>query len=394
MSQSLRTVVIASAVRTPVGRGIKGTLATTRPDDLAALVLSEAVRRAGIAASEVEDVILGCAMPEGEQGLNIARMAGLIAGFPDHVGGVTVNRFCASGLQTLAMAAQAIMTGMADCIVAGGVESMSMVPMGGNKPSTNLGLLQKRPEAYLGMGLTAERLASQHHISRQQQDEFALTSHQKAAAAWDAGAFGDEIVPVPVRVDTRRGTQISSVTLPFGHDELIRRDTSLESLARLKPAFLQGGSVTPGNSSPISDGAAALVLLSEQKANELGVQPLGRFVTYAIAGVPPEIMGIGPVKAVPKALAQAGLTLDDMHVIELNEAFAAQSLAVLKEMNLDPSRVNALGGAIAMGHPLGCSGARLATTALHALRRRGGGNALVTMCVGGGQGAAGILSVP
>ncbi|NDD27296.1 MAG: thiolase family protein [Proteobacteria bacterium] len=392
MSNS-RNAVIVSAVRTPVGRGVKGSLAATRPDDLAALVMRAAVERARIDASIIDDVIMGCAMPEAEQGLNVARMAGMIAGLPDTAPGVTVNRFCASGLQAVAMAAQAIVSGMADCIVAGGVESMSMVPMGGNKAAMNLALLDRRPEAYLGMGLTAERLAAKHGISREAQDAFALQSHQRGAAAQEAGRFDDEIVPVPVRVDRCEGTSMTSTTMPFTKDELIRRDTSMEALAKLKPAFLQGGTVTPGNSSPISDGAAALVVMSAERAKALGLEPLATFVTYAVTGVAPEIMGIGPVTAVPKALQRAGLSLTDMNAIELNEAFAAQSLAVLQTLGLDPARVNESGGAIAMGHPLGCSGAKLAVTAIHALRRRGGGHGLVTMCVGGGQGAAGIFRV-
>lgn len=393
MSDSEKKAVIVSAVRTPVGRGVKGTLAATRPDDLAALVIGEAIRRAGIEPARVEDVIMGCAMPEAQQGLNVARMAALLAGCPVTVPGVTINRFCSSGLQSIAMAAQAIMSGMADCVVAGGVESMSRVPMGGNHPSTNMRLLNTRPEAYLGMGLTAERLAKQYGISREAQDAFALQSHQRGAAAQDAGRFDEETVTVAVRIDKREGLSIRSDTVPFKKDELIRRDTSMERLAQLPPAFLQGGTVTAGNSSPISDGASAVLLMSERCARELGKTALATFVTYAVSGVPPEIMGIGPVTAVPKALERAGLKLDDMHVIELNEAFAAQSLAVLRDLGISSDRVNPNGGAIAMGHPLGCSGAKLTTTALYELRRRGGGNALVTMCVGGGQGAAGIFKV-
>lgn len=388
-----RQAVIVSAVRTPVGRGIKGTLAATRPDDLAALVIKEAIARAKVDPSSVDDVIMGCAMPEGEQGLNVARMAALLAGLPETVPGVTINRFCSSGLQSIAMAAQSIISGMADVVVAGGVESMSMVPMSGNKPSTNLQLLDTRPGAYLGMGLTAEKLAAKYSISRTAQDEFALRSHERGAAAQDAGRFNEETIAVPVRVDKRKGTAIESTSIPFAQDELIRRDTSLERLAKLPPAFLQGGSVTAGNSSPISDGASAVVVMSDARALELGITPLATFVTYAVSGVAPEIMGIGPVTAVPKALDRAGLKLSDLNVIELNEAFAAQSLAVLHELGIDPLKVNENGGAIAMGHPLGCSGAKLTTTALHELKRRGGGHALVTMCVGGGQGAAGIFRV-
>lgn len=388
-----RKAVIVSAVRTPVGRGLKGTLAATRPDDLAARVIRTAIERAKIDVALVDDVIMGCAMPESEQGFNVTRQAVLIAGLPDTLPGVTINRFCASGLQSIALASQAVLSGMADCVVAGGVESMSMVPMGGHKPAMNLALLDQRPEVYLGMGLTAERLAAKHQITREQQDAFALRSHQRGAAAQDAGHFDAEIVPVPVRVDARKGTKIESQTVMFSKDELVRRDTSMDVLARLKPAFLQGGTVTAGNSSPMSDGASAVVVMSETRARELGLEPLATFVTYAVTGVAPDIMGIGPVTAVPKALRQAGLSLADMNVIELNEAFAAQSLAVLLELGIDPQRVNENGGAIALGHPLGCSGAKLTTTAIHELRRRGGGYALVTMCVGGGQGAAGIFKV-
>ena len=386
-----KNAVIISAVRTAVGRGNKGTLASTRPDDLAALVIAEAVKRARIAPESIEDVIMGCAIPEAEQGLNIARMAALLAGLPETVPGVTVNRFCSSGLQSIAMAAQSIMSGMADCIVAGGVESMSMIPMTGNKIATNMRLFDTRPGAYLGMGLTAERLAAKYEIGRDAQDEFALQSHQRAAEASQKGLFADEIVSVPVRVDRRNGTSIQSDTVPFAQDELIRPDTSLERLGKLPPAFMQGGTVTAGNSSPVSDGAAAVVLMSEDRARALNLTPLATFVGFAVTGVAPELMGIGPVTAVPKVLDRAGLTLDDMKVIELNEAFASQSLAVLRELGLSTERVNVHGGAIAMGHPLGCTGAKLTTTALHELQRRGGGHALVTMCIGGGQGAAGIF---
>ncbi len=393
MMKNGRTPVVVSALRTPVGRGRKGTLAATRPDDLAALVMSEAVKRAGVPVETVEDVIFGCAMPEGEQGLNVARLAALLAGFPNEVPAATVNRFCSSGLQAVAMAAQSVASGMTDCVLAGGVESMSMVPMTGYKPSMNLRLFEKTPGAYLGMGLTAENLASQYKISRQEQDEFALQSHQRAVKARDAGHFQDEIVPVPVRVDRRQGSQVESSEVVFDTDELIRDETSLEVLAKLKPAFKLTGSVTPGNSSPISDGAAAVLVMSKEKAEQMKIEPLAEFVSFAVAGVPPEIMGIGPVKAVPKALAKAGLTLDDIKTIELNEAFAAQSLAVLKEMNLSTDKVNENGGAIALGHPLGCTGAKLTATLVHDLRRRGGGYGMVTMCIGGGQGAAGIFKV-
>ncbi|MGE0494054.1 MAG: acetyl-CoA C-acyltransferase [Vulcanimicrobiota bacterium] len=388
-----KTPVIVSAVRTPVGRGRKGSLAATRPDDLAALVMNAALAKARVAPEMVEDVVFGCAMPEGEQGLNVARLAALLAGLPVEVPAVTVNRFCSSGLQAVAMAAQSIATGMTDCAIAGGVESMSMVPMTGYHPSMNLRLFELNPGAYLGMGLTAENLASKYSISRQEQDEFALASHQRAAAAIEAGKFKDEIVPVEVRFDQRKGAKVESKMITFDTDELVRSDTSMEALGSLKPSFKLKGSVTPGNSSPISDGAAALVLMSADKAKAEGLEPLAEFVSFAVAGVPPEIMGIGPVAAIPKALAKAGLKLDDIKVIELNEAFAAQSLAVLKEMNIPLDRVNENGGAIALGHPLGCTGAKLSATTIHELRRRGGGYGMVTMCIGGGQGAAGIFKV-
>lgn len=388
----LQEVVIVSAVRTPVGRGKKGTLAYTRPDDLAAQVLRSVLERVKVDAKEVEDVVLGCAMPEGEQGLNMARMAALAAGYPNEVAGVTVNRFCASGLQAIAQAAQAIAVGSMDCVVAGGAESMSLVPMGGFKSAVNPELLDRRPEAYMGMGHTAERLAKQYGVTRQESDEFALASHQKAAAA--QSKFADELVSVPVRHDVRKGVHIESTVRDFGHDELVRGDASLESMAGLKPSFRPDGIVTPGNSSPLSDGAAAVLLMSRAKAEALGLKPLGRFVAFSVAGVPPEIMGIGPAYAIPKVVQKAGRKLSDVSVIELNEAFAAQALAVGRELKeLDYSRVNPNGGAIALGHPLGCTGAKLTVSLLHELRRRGGGLGMVTMCVGGGQGAAGLFEV-
>ncbi|MFC4452676.1 thiolase family protein [Deinococcus sonorensis] len=389
----MRDAVIVSAVRTPVGRGVKGTLANTRPDDLAALVLDEAVKRAGVDAALVEDVYMGCAIPEAEQGLNVARMAALRAGLPDTVGGVTINRFCSSGLQTIAMAAAAIQTGQADVMLAGGVESMSMVPMSGHNPSPNPELVDDRPGAYIGMGLTAENVAAKYGVSREDQDAFALRSHQRAAAAQDAGRFDAETVAVPVRVDKLKGTKVTSTVVPFKHDELIRRDANLDDMAKVRPAFKMGGSVSAANSSPFSDGAAALLMMSAEKAQELGLRPLARFVGFAVAGVEPELMGIGPVKAIPKVLAQTGLTLDDIDLIELNEAFAAQSLAVIRTLGLDESKTNVNGGAIALGHPLGCSGAKLATSLIYELGRRGGGKGLVTMCIGGGMGAAGVLEV-
>ncbi|WP_034384869.1 thiolase family protein [Deinococcus sp. YIM 77859] len=389
----MRDAFIVSAVRTPVGRGVKGTLANTRPDDLAALVLDEAVKRAGVDPAIVEDVYLGCAIPEAEQGLNIARLAALRAGMPDSVGGVTINRFCSSGLQTIAMAAAAIQTGQADVMLAGGVESMSMVPMTGHNPSPNPDLVDTRPGAYIGMGLTAENVAAKYGISREDQDRFALQSHQKAAAARNAGKFKEEVVPVPVRKDTVKGTKVKSETVLFDTDELIRDDANLEDMAKVRPAFKQGGSVSAANSSPFSDGAAAVLLMSGEKVQELGVKPLAKFLGFAVAGVEPELMGIGPVKAIPKVLAQTGLTLEDIDLIELNEAFAAQSLAVVRELGLPEEKLNVNGGAIALGHPLGCSGAKLTTTAIYELRRRGGGKALITMCIGGGMGAAGVIEV-
>jgi acetyl-CoA acyltransferase len=389
----MQDAVIVSAVRTPVGRGIKGTLANTRPDDLAALVMNEAVKRAGIDPALVEDVYLGCAIPEAEQGLNLARLAALRAGMPDSVGGVTVNRFCSSGLQTIAMAAAAIQTGQAEIMLAGGVESMSMLPMSGHNPSPNPDLVDDRPGAYIGMGMTAENVADKYGVSRADQDAFALRSHQRAAAAQDAGRFDAETVAVPVEKDTVKGTKLKTETVPFEKDELIRRDANLEDMAKVRPAFKTTGSVTAANSSPFSDGAAAVVIMSGDKAQELGLKPLAKFLGFAVAGVDPELMGIGPVKAIPKVLAQVGLTLDDIDLIELNEAFAAQSLAVIRTLGLNEEITNVNGGAIALGHPLGCSGAKLATTAIYELGRRGGGKALITMCIGGGMGAAGVLEV-
>lgn len=387
------TPVIVSALRTPVGRGRKGTLANTRPDDLAALVLKETLSVTGVPATEVEDVILGCAMPEGEQGFNVARLALLLAGLPDTVPGMTVNRFCSSGLQAIALAAQAIKSGMAECIIAGGVESMSMVPMTGNKPSMNLKLQKTIPGAYIGMGMTAENLARKYEISRTEQDEFALASHAKAHAAQEANRFQDEIVKVPVRVDKRKGAKIETTEITFDKDELVRPDGTLETLAKLKPSFHVKGTVTPANSSPISDGAAAVMVMSKAKAEAHGLTPIAEFLSFAVAGVPPEIMGIGPVEAVPKALKLAGVEMSDIGLIELNEAFAAQSIAVIREMDLPVKNLNVNGGAIALGHPLGCTGAKLTATAVHELKRRGGGYGLVTMCIGGGQGAAGVLKV-
>ena len=387
----MEEAVIVSAVRTPVGRGLKGTLANTRSDELAAIAVREAVARAGIDPGLVEDLVLGCAFPEAEQGLNVARLVALRAGLPDEVPGVTVNRFCSSGLQTIAQAAASIRAGWNEVIVAGGLESMTMVPQTGNVFSPNPGLVDERPGAYISMGLTAENVAQQYGVTRDEQDEFAMQSHSRAARAQDEGRFREEIVPVPVRVDKLSGTKLTTETVMFDTDELVRRDTSLEALGKLRPAFRQGGTVTAGNSSPYSDGAAAAVIMSASKAEELGLKPLGRFVSFAVAGVAPEIMGIGPIAAVPKALKIAGLSIDDIDLFELNEAFASQSIAVIRELGIDPEKVNVNGGAIALGHPEGATGAKLTATLLYELRRRGGRYGVVTMCVGGGQGAAGVF---
>lgn len=385
--------VIVSAVRTPVGRGLKGTLANTRSDEIAALAVKEAIARAGIDPALVEDLVLGTAFPEGEQGLNVARLVALRAGLPDEVAGVTVNRFCSSGLQTIAQAAASIKAGWNEVVVAGGLESMTMVPQTGNVFSPNPGLVDERPGAYMSMGLTAENVAEKYGVSREDQDAFAFESHRRAAAAQDAGVFREEIVPVPVRFDKVDGKKVTTETVLFDTDELVRRDTNLDSLSKLRPAFKTGGTVTAGNSSPYSDGAAAAVIMSASKAKELGLKPLGRLVSFAVAGVAPELMGIGPVAAVPKALKLAGLELKDIDLIELNEAFASQSLAVIRELGLDPEKVNVHGGAIALGHPEGATGTKLAATLLHELRRRNLRYGIVTMCVGGGQGAAGVFEV-
>jgi acetyl-CoA acyltransferase len=406
----MREVIIASSVRTPVGRAFKGTLRATRPDELAAVAIRGALERVPqLDPKEIEDVILGCAMPEGEQGMNVARIASLRAGLPVEVSALTINRFCSSGLQSIALAAERIMAGGAEAIVAGGTESMSMIPMGGNKISPNPWLVDHYPDAYLTMGLTAERLAERYGITRDQADEFSLRSHQRAVAAIGAGKFGDEIVPVAVSF-TLGQDQTGASSAPRGKDrpsagewrptrqEVVlkddegpRADTSLEALLSLKPAFHQKGTVTAGNSSQMSDGAAASVVMSLERAKALGIKPLARYVSFATAGYKPEEMGLGPVFAIPKALKVAGLTLSDIEVIELNEAFAAQSLAVIQQARIDPERVNPNGGAIALGHPLGCTGAKLTASVIRELKRRKGRYGLVTMCVGGGMGAAGIF---
>ena len=401
----MHEAVIVSAVRTASGKAPGGTLRGTRPDELGAIAIGEALRRApGIDPGEIDDVILGCAMPEAEQGMNVARIASLRAGIPVTASAVTVNRFCSSGLQAIAYAAERIMCGSASVIVAGGTESMSLVPMGGHKIAPNPSLIDSYPDVYLSTGLVAENHARESGISRAEQDAFALRSHQRALAAIDAGRFMDEIVPVTARlVDNRidagvrppsrsaRGSDPAITEVTFSVDEGPRRDTSPEALAKLRPAFLAAGSVTAGNSSQTSDGASALVVTSAERARAAGLMPLGRFITFATAGVEPERFGIGPVPAIRKALKQAGLTLDQIDLIELNEAFAAQVLACLKELPIDPDRLNVNGGAIALGHPLGCTGAKLTTTLLYEMKRRNARYGMVSMCVGGGMGAAGIF---
>ena len=391
----MKEVFIVSAVRTPVGKAPNGRLKTVHPADLAALVFKTALTRAPhVPPALLDDVILGCAMPEGSQGMNMARLAGLRAGLPDTVPGVTINRFCASGLEAIAMAAQRIMSGMTDVILAGGAESMSQVPMMGFRATPNPCLVDEMPDAYLGMGLTAENVASQFQVSRADQDAFAYESHQKAIAAIAAGRFREEIVPVSgreVTVDQNHKRKVTDFV--FDTDEGPRPDTSLERLAALRPAFNPKGSVTAGNASQRSDGAAAVILMSGEKMKELGVKPLARFVSYAVGGVPPGIMGIGPVVAIPKALKLAGLTVADLEVIELNEAFASQALSVVRQLALPRDRVNVNGGAIALGHPLGATGAKLTVSVIHELKRRQGRYGLVSMCVGGGMGAAGIIEL-
>jgi acetyl-CoA acyltransferase len=389
----MRDAVIVSAVRTAVGKAPKGTLRTTRPDEMGAAVIKDAVGRVpGLEASQIEDVIMGCAMPEAEQGMNVARAAAIRAGLPVETSAMTINRFCSSGLQSIAMAADRIKTGAAEVIVAGGLETMSMIPMGGHIIRPNPYLVEHYPDFYLNMGLATENVARKYEVTREEQDEFALRSHTRAAAALDADKFKDETVALQVvleDLDEKGKKQRREVTID--RDEGVRRDTSVEGLAKLKPAFHMKGTITAGNASQRSDGAAAAVVMSDQRARELGAKPMARFIAYATAGCPPEEMGIGPVFAIPKVLKLAGLTLADIDLIELNEAFAAQSLAVIKTLGLDPDKVNVNGGAIALGHPLGCTGAKLTASILRELERRNGKYGMVTMCVGGGMGAAGIL---
>lgn len=372
----MKEAVIVDCVRTPVGKAPRGALRQTRPDDLAAVAIQGLLARyPGLAPEEIEDIILGCATPEAESGMNVARIAGLRAGLPDTVCGVTINRFCSSGLQAIAMAAERIRAGMAETLIAGGTESMSMLPMAMVQIAPNPYLVEQRPEAYINMGLTAENLQRRYGISREEQDAFAFASHQKAIAAQEQGKFDDELIPVG----------------SFRKDEGPRADTSLEALAKLKPAFHVKGTVTAGNSSQTSDGAAAALVMSAERAQALGLKPRARFVSFAVGGVGPEVMGIGPVVAIPKALRLGGLTLDQIGVIELNEAFAVQAMAVMREAGLDPERVNRNGGALALGHPLGCTGAKLTATILREMERGNHRYGMVTMCIGGGQGAAGIF---
>jgi acetyl-CoA acyltransferase len=388
----MKEAYIVSSVRTPVGKAPRGTLRNMRSDDMGAVATKAAIEQVkGLDPNRIDDVIFGCAFPEAEQGFNLGRVIAQRAGLPDSVPGSTVNRFCASGLQTIAMANQAILTGQADVMVAGGAESMSLIPMGGHYLAPNPEMMAENPQAYSTMGITAENVAQQYHISREDQDAFALRSHQKALAAIGQNRFAEEIVPLQVRETLYIDGKTQLVEKVFQVDEGPRPDTSLAALAKLQPAFRIGGTVTAGTSSQMSDGAAATVLMSDRMVKELGIEPLGRMLGYAVAGVAPEIMGIGPVEAVPKVLKQVGLTLDDIGLIELNEAFAAQSLAVIHKLGLNQEIVNVNGGAIALGHPLGCTGAKLTATILHEMKRRGVRYGLVTMCVGGGMGAAAVF---
>lgn len=393
-SKNPRDAVIVSAVRTAVGKAKKGSLADARAEDLGRAVLRAAVDRVpGLAYADVEDVVIGCAMPEGEQGLNFARIMTLYAGFPVTTPAVTVNRFCASGLQAIAYAAERIRLGEADVVLAGGVESMSHVPMAGFKLSPHPGIADSMPEVYMGMGHTAEEVARRFGVSREAQDAFAAESHRKAANAIAEGRFRDEIVPVhALREGVDDNGRPWSRPITFEVDEGVRADTTPEALAKLKPSFAREGTVTAGNASQMSDGAAAVVVMSRERAELLGIKPLALFRAYSVAGVAPEIMGIGPIEAIPKALARSGLTLEQIDLFELNEAFAAQCLPIIRELGIDPAIVNVNGGAIALGHPLGCTGAKLSVSLIHELLRRGGGTGVVSMCVGGGMGAAGVFT--
>lgn len=390
----MKEAVIVAAVRTPVGKAKRGGLSDTRPDDMAALVLAEVLRRADVPASSVDDIILGCAFPEGEQGMNVARIAAQRAKLPPEVPAMTVNRFCSSGLESIALAAAKIQSGLADVVIAGGVESMSSVPLGGNNMAPNPTLMEEYPQAYISMGLTAERVAERYNISREDQDNFAERSHQRAAAAIAEGKFADETVSVPVKIksfDKKGRLVIRDET--FDTDDGVRPETTAARLSSLKPAFLQGGSVTAGNSSQTSDGAAAVLIMSREKAVEFGLKPIAVFRGYAVGGVEADVMGIGPVVAIPKLFAQTGVSKEQVDLYELNEAFAAQALAVVRTLELDGEKVNVNGGAIALGHPLGCTGAKLTVTLLAELARQGGKYGVVSMCIGGGMGAAGLFEL-
>lgn len=391
----MKEAVIVSMARTAIGKSKKGSLGQTRADELGKIVLEAVIDRApGLAKGDIEDIIIGCAMPEGSQGLNFARIMSLYAGFPVTVPAMTINRFCASGLQSIAFAAERIMLGHADILIAGGVESMSQVPMTGFKVSPNPRIVEEMPEVYIGMGHTAERVAEKFNISREDQDLFAVRSHEKAARAIAEGKFKDEIVPVQAELKSiAENGQISIKSYIFDTDEGVRRDTNVETLSKLKPAFKLGGTVTAGNTSQTSDGAAAVVIMSKERAEELELTPLATFRSFAVAGVEPEMMGVGPVKAIPKALEMAGITLDDVNLFEINEAFASQCVHIIRELGIDEEKVNVNGGAIALGHPLGCTGTKITTTLIQELRRRGGGYGVVSMCIGGGMGAAGVFEV-
>jgi acetyl-CoA acyltransferase len=389
----MKEAVIVAVARTAVGKAFRGALRTTRPDDMAAAVIAELLKRSpGLDPPEIEDVILGCAMPEAEQGMNVARIAALRAGLPVSTSAMTINRFCSSGLQAIALASERIMAGFGEVILAGGTESMSLVPMGGRRPSPNPTLMDTYPDAYLSMGLTAERMGPKYGVTREMADCFAYESHRKALAAIEKGHFKEEVVPLDVQIVEPGSNGKPKVTkLTFAVDECPRADTTLEALAKLKPAFHAHGTVTAGNASQVSDGAAGAIVMSAERARALGLQPLARFLAFATAGVPPEDMGIGPAFAIPKALRLAGLTLDQIDVMELNEAFAVQALAVIRKAELDPAKVNVNGGAVALGHPLGCTGAKLTATIIHEMKRRNARYGMVAMCIGGGMGAAGIF---
>ncbi|MDQ6600238.1 acetyl-CoA C-acetyltransferase [Bacillus salipaludis] len=390
----MREAVIVAGARTPVGKAKKGTLANVRPDDLGALVVKETLKRAGNYEGNIDDLIIGCAMPEAEQGLNMARNIGALAGLPHTVPAITINRYCSSGLQAIAYAAQGIMLGHTDTAIAGGAESMSLIPMMGHVTRPNLKLAETAPQYYMSMGHTAEQVAKKYGITREDQDAFAVRSHERAAKAIQEGKFVDEIVPVDVTIRSiGKDNKLVEKTIQFSQDEGVRPGTNVETLAKLRPAFSVTGSVTAGNSSQTSDGAAAVMVMDREKAESLGLKPLAKFRSFAVGGVPPEIMGVGPVVAVPKAVKLAGLELSDINVFELNEAFASQSLQVIRELGLDEEKVNVNGGAIALGHPLGCTGAKLTLSLIHELKRRNEQFGVVTMCIGGGMGAAGVFEL-